>query len=285
MRFVKSMGLITAPLLCLAACAISPPAHELLDLRVGAAETVEANAVKLKNVPAEAFASASYTAGNGLTIPYRLLSAPVPAQGKLPLVLMLHDSGAIGADNQMQLRGLMRSWAHPDMRARFPAYILVPQTQARSADYQPSPADGELFSFSLPPLAAVMELVERIAAQHAIDADRIYVVGFSMGGSAAWQALLLRPDVFAAAVPIAAIAPDRSLAAVLAGKPLLIVHGNADSENPIASDRLMFARLQAQPGSQVHFREYEGLNHMVPPDMIFATDWREWLFAQKRGHP
>ena len=30
-------------------------------------------------------------------------------------------------------------------------------------------------------------------------------------------------------------------------------------------------------------REYEGLDHNVPPDMFLGTWWRDWLFAQQRS--
>jgi hypothetical protein len=44
----------------------------------------------------------------------------------------------------------------------------------------------------------------------------------------------------------------------------------------------MFMALSALPNSRVQFKEYDGLDHSVPAEMVFATEWRKWLFAQGR---
>jgi predicted peptidase len=103
-----------------------------------------------------------------------------------------------------------------------------------------------------------------------------------MGGSAVWDALTLRPELFAAAVPIAGVPPPRDVAPRIT-IPILIVHGTRDTENPIDPDRAMYAALRSARARRVRFREYEGLDHNIPPDMILGTWWREWLFAQQRS--
>jgi predicted esterase len=107
-----------------------------------------------------------------------------------------------------------------------------------------------------------------------------------MGASAATQAVLQKPAMFAAGVAFSGIAPEREAAARLSGTPLLIVHGNADTENPIEADRAMFAALRGLPGAgaSVRFLEYQGMQHQVPADMLLSTAWRDWLFAQQRPH-
>lgn len=87
---------------------------------------------------------------------------------------------------------------------------------------------------------------------------------------------------FAAAVPIAGVPPERALAPRLAAANLLLVHGLADTENPPEPTRAMVAALEAAGARRVRLREYEGLGHQVPPEMIAGTEWREWLFAQRR---
>ncbi len=67
---------------------------------------------------------------------------------------------------------------------------------------------------------------------------------------------------------------------------MLLVHGNADDENPIAPDRAMVAALEKNSARAVRFREYEQMNHAIPPDFQDRAPtgdaWREWLFLQKR---
>lgn len=266
-------------------CALSAQAqnrHELVPALSGVSAINAANQVKLSSVPAEAFAAGSFVANNGVSLVYNLLK-PIGMQAeKYPLVVIMHGSDAIGDDNKKQMNGLVRSWAHPDIRSAFPAYVLAPQVPIRSANYSPSELDTELMSMGSPALVAVLELVRQTIRQQAIDTDRVYIVGFSMGASAAWNALLIQPKIFAAAVPLSGIAPERKLARELGGTSILIVHGNADTENPIGADQKMFAAMQALPTASVHFREMAGLGHSIAPQMIFADDWRNWLFAQRR---
>jgi predicted peptidase len=270
---------------CLPSCALhsaTQNAHELVQMSGTLAHVEKENERKIAAAPAERFSAGDFTATNDVKIMYRLLVPAAARNEKVPLIVMMHGSGQIGTDNQKQLGWLARSWAHPDIQPRFPAYVLVPQVPARSADYQPAKNDGLQMSFARPPLEAVMQLIEHTIKNNDVDVSRVYIVGFSMGASGAWNALVLRPNLFAAALPISGVAPDRQLANVIAQIPVMIVHGNADSDNPIASDRAMFAVLRALPNAQAQFKEYDGLDHNVPVDMVFATAWREWMFAQRR---
>ncbi|WP_340644821.1 prolyl oligopeptidase family serine peptidase [Phenylobacterium sp.] len=210
-------------------------------------------------------------------LPYRLLTPPGP--GRHPLVLVLHGSGAIGSDNLSQLGVFARAWAEPAL-ADLDAYVAVPQAPTRSADYQPD-ADGLLASRPGSSLPAILALVEDMATRLPVDRSRIYLVGFSMGGSAALQALLLKPDLFAAAVAFSPVPPPRDRAARLAATPMMLVHGTADTENPYAPDQA-WAQAMARAGGHPRVIVYDGMDHRVPPDMLAARDWRDWLFAQRR---
>ncbi|TWI05834.1 esterase/PHB depolymerase [Luteimonas cucumeris] len=238
----------------------------------------------LQALPGDEFIAGEFSSRNGTRIPYRLLApAGADPDERYPLVLVLHGSGAIGEDNRSQLNGFALAWASPELRTRYPAYVLVPQFPSRSAEYDNAQAPQS--ARATPALSAALELVDSLVAERAIDPRRIYVTGFSMGGSSAWLSPLLRPDLFAAAMPVSGIAPDRAEAARLGNVPLWVLHGDADSENPIDSDRAMVARIRAQGGEAVRLREYEGLDHRIPGDVIFGTWWRDWLFAQKRPKP
>ena len=226
----------------------------------------------------EDFAPGRFEGSNGVRLVYRLLAPPKPGE-RVPLVVMLHGSGAIGDDNLAQLGDLSLSWAQPEIRHWFHAYVLVPQFPARTADY----SSGELpASIARPPLDAALELVDSICRTLPIEQDRIYVVGFSMGGSAAWHALLRRPDRFAAMVSISGVPPDRSLAATIPPIPLLVIHGTEDRENPFAATKAMVETLQWFPRKELLWQPIRGLDHTIPQDVIHGTWWRDWLFAQRR---
>jgi predicted peptidase len=232
-----------------------------------------------------AFQPFEFASVTGIHLPYRLLSptGKAPTEG-YPLVLVLHGSDGIGTDNLAQLSALILSWANDAVQSRFPAYVVAPQFPTRSAAYQISPADNLLASYSGVPLLAALELVDKLAATLPIDRSRIYIVGFSMGASTGWHAMLLRPHLFAAAVLASGTPPERSNAASLGTMPLLITHGNVDPENPFEPDRAMYAALRLHGGNAARFREYDNMAHAVPPDMLLATPettwWRDWLFHQ-----
>lgn len=229
---------------------------------------------------ADGFAASTFRHRNTV-LPFRVLKPTATGRQRFPLVLMLHGSGGIGADNRAQLGMLARSWSLPAIAKQFPAFVIAPQFAARTANYARDRTDGGPSSRAGPALEAALALVEHYVKTEAVDPERIYVVGFSMGASAAWHAVTGRPGLFAAAVPFSGVAPERALAPGLAATPIFMVHGNADTTNSIASDRLMYAALQ-RAGGAVRFREVEGLDHNVPLDMLAATDWRTWLFGQRR---
>lgn len=268
-------------LACLSAGLAQPVAAqtELLADRTPAA-TQAANIALLQKLDRDAWTAGRFTA-DGKALPYRLLPPATVEIGKrYPLVLVLHGSGAIGDDNLGQLGPLAMSWAASEIRAGFPAYVLAPQFPERSANYRPSDADGLLAAQPGPHIPTLTALVADLRKRFPIDPKRIYITGFSMGASAATQALLQQPGMFAAAAAFSGVPPERSAASRLAGTPLLIVHGDADDENPIAPDRAMVAALQRQPGANVRFLEYRDMGHQVPADMLLSQTWRAWLLSQ-----
>lgn len=238
---------------------------------------------QVARITADDFAAADFVSADGTTLAYRLLAPQrIEAGRRYPLVVQFHNSGGIGTDNRAQIEkdAPARAWALPEIRADYPAFVLVPQFSERSANYDDPKTPHA--AFAAPQLSAALQLIDAFAATHPVDPRRIYVTGFSMGGSTAWLAALARPGFFAAAVPVGAIAPDRAQAATLARLPILALHGDADTENPIASDREMIAAIRAAGGRNVRLREYVGLEHQPPGDFIPGRWWRDWLFAQRR---
>lgn len=269
-------------LLLVAACATRPAALEHRPYDVAQAGGWQAEVDAAARLPAEAFQADRFRSASGAELPYRWLAPDTPEAGRrYPLVVLLHGSGAVGIDNASQLGAFFKTWSREDIRRRYPAYVVVPQFPVRSANYRMM--DGTQVSEPDPVLDTALAMIERFSADHAVDRQRLYVVGFSMGASAAWNAMAKRPDLFAAGVPISGIPPSAASAAALAPLPILIVHGTADTENEIGPDRVMYRALIGQGAARVRMREYDGLDHRIATE-LFASDtgWRDWLFAQRR---
>ncbi len=228
----------------------------------------------------ESFVREEFVTADGTRVPFRLLSPRGDAPEPQPLVVVPHGSGSIGVDNEKQLGPFARAWASPAVVDAFPAFVAVPQVASRSADYAPW-SDGELASRPGVSLSSLLALVDALRTRPGVDPARVYLVGFSMGGSAALAAATLRPDTFAGLVVFGAIAPPRDLAPGAARTPVWFEHGDADVENPIGSARAWAKALAAQ-GSSPRFVEYTGMDHRVPAAALLAHDWRTWLFEQRR---
>jgi predicted peptidase len=237
----------------------------------------------LHSVDTGVFKPIAYTGTGMITINSRLLEPVSPDTGrKYPLVLVLHSSGRpIGTDNVSQLGVLAKLWAQPAIRKKYPAYVLVPQFPRRSSNYAPDPSRKVLASVPDSCLTTALELVDAVAKMFPIDGRRIYVVGFSMGGSGAINALGLRPGLFAAGLSISGI-PDFGHLTALAKTPLWLVHGNADTENPMSSDSALYKELQALNDEHITFWEIGGLKHEIYPELYTTDAIPAWLFRQEK---
>jgi predicted peptidase len=214
---------------------------------------------------------------SGAILPYRL--ARPAGRAPRPLVLVLHGSGAMGSNNEDQLGPSAAAWAQLlDDPANAPI-ILVPQVSARSADYMMC-AGSPCASRPGPSFESLLQLLDSFAKNPAADRKRIYVTGFSMGGSAALQLALARPGLIAAMTLFAPVPPPRKRISELKGLPLFVVHGDADKENPFTVMRAWVRRLN-RAGGHATFSVREGMAHQVPDDMLVDPAWRRSLLRQR----
>jgi predicted peptidase len=91
-----------------------------------------------------------------------------------------------------------------------------------------------------------MTLLKAIRAQYAVDSDRIYLMGHSMGGAGTYYLGGKYNDIWAALAPISGAGgiADGS-AERYKTMPTLIMHGARDSIVPAATSRRAVAALQA----------------------------------------
>jgi predicted peptidase len=236
---------------------------------------------RIKQIPVETFESHKFQATNKVTLAYRLLKPKdYRPRRKYPLVVVFHGSGAIGNDNVQQLGIFARSWAQPEYRKKYPCFVLAPQFASRSVEYGISAGGAFPVSKPLPPLHAAIELISAISQEFNVDEKRIYIMGFSMGGSSVMNALALRPGMFAAAVSIAGV-PNPETATIISRKSLWIIHGNNDSENALEGDQLMYQALLRAGAKRVRFWEFEGVGHEAPARLFGSDELPEWIFSQR----
>ena len=223
----------------------------------------------------------SYKAPHDAGIQYRMLSPEHnDANKKYPLVLVFHGSGVSGNDNNQHLGIMAKLWAQPNIRNKYPAYVVAPQFPDRSSNYEMDSNLHVLVSVPQPGIQSVLKLVDSLKKSLNIDEHRIYAVGFSMGGSTVINVLTARPDLFAAGVSVSGIPQFKNVNA-LANIPLWLIHGNSDTENPIDSDKLFFK--SANKKHNTLFWIVEDTDHMgILSPMILGEAIPEWLFGKRK---
>ena len=110
---------------------------------------------------------------------------------------------------------------------------------------------------------AVLTLIADAMRAYNIDRKRVLVVGFSMGGRGTWHMAARHPDLFTAAIPMAASTGDLPIDQ-LGKQPTYIIHSRADEVVAFApADRT--ARDLKKLGRDVQFEALDDLTHF---DMV-----------------
>jgi len=233
--------------------------------------------------PNKAFEPREFVGTNGVPLKYRLIKPLGYQPGKkYPLVLFLHGAGERGDDNAITLKHAAKDFADPARRAKYPAYIVIPQCPK---DKKWSEVDWSKESSTLPEsasdsLQSVKELLDEMVENAGVDNDRIYVTGLSMGGYGTWDAIARYPGFFAAAVPICG-GGDPKTVDRFKKLPIWCFHGGKDTVvKPIRSQE-MIAALKGI-GSDVRYTEYPDAGHDSWSATYSNPELYEWLFSKRR---
>jgi predicted peptidase len=223
---------------------------------------------------------------DGKTLPYRVLKpADTEAGKKYPLVIFLHGAGERGVDNKKQLVWFWNDkkpspLTRPEVAAA-KAFVLVPQCPEGKRFVE---VPWEKGSYKSPevsePLKLTLALIDSFIKDHPIDADRVYIIGMSMGGYGAFDAVQRRPELFAACVPICG-AGDVSKAKDIAHVPVWAFHGDADTAVPVSGSRDMIDALK-KAGAEPKYTEYPKVGHNSWSPAFEEKEFWNWIFAQKR---
>ena len=223
---------------------------------------------------------------DGKTLPYRLLKpAETKAGEKYPLVIFLHGAGERGVDNKKQLVWFWNDkkpnpMTRPEV-AKEKAFVIVPQCPDGKRFVEVPWEKGSYKSPEISePLKLTLALIDSFIKDNPIDPDRVYVIGMSMGGYGAFDAVQRRPELFAACVPICG-AGDLSKAKEIAHVPVWAFHGDADTAVPVSGSREMIEALK-KAGAEPKYTEYAKVGHNSWSPAFEEKEFWNWIFAQKR---
>lgn len=206
----------------------------------------------------------NWDAGEEAGLKYRF-HVPQGAPGtRWPLVVYLHGSGERGTDNASHLKNGV------EQLAQWPCIVVAPQCP---------PGDswgGSWFREVKDAQRRVVELVALLSTRESVDAQRIVLVGFSMGAIGGWELVAQHRARFSAFVPIAGDV-DLPVAESLAGFPIWAFHGEVDQAVPVSATREV-----ARRGWLSHYTEFPGVDHGSWKAALETPGLCDWLLAQRR---
>jgi predicted peptidase len=236
--------------------------------------------------PEQLFEPREFVGANGETLKYRLLKpSPYNADREYPLVIFLHGAGERGSDNKAQLKHGMADFCKAKWRDKYPCYVVAPQcpTGKKWVEVDWSAPANEMPAKTSDSLQLVFELTDTMIKDSAVNDNRIYITGLSMGGYGTWDALARRPSFFAAAIPICGGGDPKTVERFV-NVPLWCFHGDKDEAVPVTRSREMIDALEAAGGTP-KYTEYPGVAHNSWAQTYADPQVFEWLFTQLRREP
>lgn len=220
-------------------------------------------------------------AGEPYNFPYRIMAPVQVASGqKYPLILFLHGAGERGNDNFDQLRAIPQKMASDELRDHFPCYVVAPQCPkgfhwgntrwATENDGTPITANSIL-----------VLLLSTLVEQHSVDPQRVYLVGYSMGGFGSWSLATRHPEFFAAVVPISG-GGQATQAANLVDVPIWAIHGELDQAVRVDGSRRMINAIKKAGGNPKYSELPETGHNVWEHELLNSNEILNWMFQQHK---
>jgi predicted peptidase len=186
-----------------------------------------------------------------------------------PLVIYLHGkSDTVTRDNL---------WYHLPSQLNDPAIVLTPKCPlSETGEWGNSWSDGDP-----PMIVKTFQLIDSIKKYYAIDEDRIYIYGISMGAIGTFGLVKKHTYLFAAGYAICGWG-DTSAAPQLARIPFWIFHGEDDDVVPVQGSRGIYNAVLKHGGKNIQYTEFKKVKHdawnHVDNDAIIR-----WILKQRKN--
>lgn len=182
-----------------------------------------------------------------------------------PLVVFLHGRGERGNDlHTLTRNGIPRLLKEGQ---EFPFIVVSPQC----------PADTRWVER----ISLLTGFVEDMMSRFAVDANRVYCTGISMGGFGTWALVIANPNLFAAIMPICGGGEPQQVCAIK-HVPVWTFHGDKDSTVPIGRTEEMVNALKTC-GGNVQFTVYPGVGHDSWTQTYNNPQVFSWLLEHTRA--
>lgn len=189
-----------------------------------------------------------------------------PSEGNKPVLLFFHGASLCGHDLNKVLRyGPVNAIS----RGRnIDAVIVVPQNPGGA--WRPQKA---------------MNVLNWVQKHYAVDTNRIYVLGMSLGGYGTIDFAATYPEKVAAAMALCGGGSGNEYCG-LNDVPLWILHGTADRDVGIKeSQKVINAMQRCGSSDRLIFTKLKGVNHSRPARAFYIDETYDWLFSHHLNDP
>ena len=210
-----------------------------------------------------------------MTLKYRYKEPAKATDEKPPLLILLHG---IGADEN-DLFGLASFLDERFFIASVQAPFTLPYGgyawfELILEPNKPMGYNANQFEQSR---QMIFEFIDAIIAEHDLDADRVYLCGFSQGSMISMSCLLQNPKKFAGVVAMSGRAilemiPADSNSDDFKDFPVLVTHGIYDPVLPIENGRATKELLSRLP-VELEYKEYPMAHEISQESLRDVTDW------------
>lgn len=185
-------------------------------------------------------------------------------QSEMPVVVFLHGNSLCGSDlNRVRRYGCLDAIS---MGRDIDAMIIAPQNPG--GPWNPT---------------RIMNVLNWVQERFAMDTNRIYVIGMSLGGYGTFDFVATYPEKFAAAMAFCGGSSRKEFCG-LNKVPLWIIHGTADRDVSISqSERIVNAMKECGPTTLLRFDRFKGINHSQLAKMFYLPETYQWLLSHSKA--
>ncbi len=200
---------------------------------------------------------------------------------KLPVIIYLHGTGGMGMDNIKPFfkcgGGAAKHLLAESFQKKNPCIVITPQIEKHSGWYSAHSTDPSYEQVWLKNAIRMMAQEEK----YAIDLNRIYIMGHSMGGHGVYEALAKLQGFYAGGVAIAAVDDGYRLNKDNVGSRLWLFLNRGDKAEGIDVAE-EFSRKYKKLGGRIKTTIYDSGGHNAWDKALQDQDFRSVLFKQEK---